>query len=300
MTSPTSAAINRPARAASIAVRRGRRAFTIVELLVVIGIMGALAALLLPMVMRAYGVASRTRLAYDLQAIAGALEAYKQDHGAYPPVRMQTGIATAADRPNPPTGAQILCLALIGPAPALEPGTGNNRRKQDGLDGPGFRLRAGGKPYPPYLKPDTFKFGVPGTEPLDTTAANVLLFCLLDRNQQPILYFPASPTKPNVRVASVPAPYLSQSEVSRYDVLDNAAAIDPAVAEAEKKMRLLLGDRDVNGVIDVEDTAVDLPFLLWSAGPDDLFGPKADAARPTATLDFADVRKCDDVTNFRQ
>jgi hypothetical protein len=59
----------------------------------------------------------------------------------------------------------------------------------------------------------------------------VLRFCLLDSNNQPILYFPASPGKVNVTVGSTPPPYVSatiagvttaaQAELSRYDANDN-------------------------------------------------------------------------------
>lgn len=62
-----------------------RAAFTLVEMLVVIGIIAALAALLLPAVMRAMTSARNTAIAIEVNQLASAIEAYKQDKGDYPP-----------------------------------------------------------------------------------------------------------------------------------------------------------------------------------------------------------------------
>src|SRR5688500_2402090 len=63
---------------------RRRAGFTLVEMLIVIGIIIVLIGVLLPMVTGIYGKASRQRIAGDLQAVAMALEAYKHEHGDYP------------------------------------------------------------------------------------------------------------------------------------------------------------------------------------------------------------------------
>src|SRR5688500_8151272 len=103
MTRPTLAPCN--ARAG-----RSDRGFTLVELLVVIGIIVLLMGILLPVANRAYSKAERARVARELQAIGSALEAYKQDHGFYPDPGADPTVTNAGVR-----GANILCRALIAP-----------------------------------------------------------------------------------------------------------------------------------------------------------------------------------------
>jgi type II secretory pathway pseudopilin PulG len=287
------------------------------ELLVVIGIIILVVGIAMPSLTRAWRTADRTRTAGDLQAIAAALEAYRQDHGDYPRVRFDTALApNIADRPNPPSGAQILCQALVAPAPATEMGgAAAGRRKQDGADGPGFRTRGTtGRVYGPYLPPEKFKIRTPGV-PAEPNPPGYLTMCILDRYDRPILYFPASTAKPNITIneggrpgfvhTDTPTANGPQSEFSLYDADDNLAppyfqrtAGDP---EGIRRIRLMLGDRNTNGIIEAaagESAATTAPFLLWSSGPDELFGPNADLAAPVGTLDAQDVPRCDDVTNF--
>src|SRR3954469_9841143 len=65
--------------------RRVRPGFTLTEMLVVIGIIAILAALLLPAVNRAITTARNTAIAIEVNQLATAIEAYKQDKGDYPP-----------------------------------------------------------------------------------------------------------------------------------------------------------------------------------------------------------------------
>jgi prepilin-type N-terminal cleavage/methylation domain-containing protein len=106
---------------------RRRSAFTLVELLVVIGIILVLMSILLPGLSRAWKIAFRSRMRADLQVISTALEAYRADFDQYP------GLV------NPGGGAETLFRALVG------------------LNGTGFRTRPGGKLWGPYLPPDRFK-----------------------------------------------------------------------------------------------------------------------------------------------
>jgi len=64
---------------------RRRAAFTLVEMLVVIAIIGVLVALLLPAVVGAINAARRARNALEVSQLANAVEAYKNKFGDYPP-----------------------------------------------------------------------------------------------------------------------------------------------------------------------------------------------------------------------
>ena len=325
--------------------QRRRRAgfspgFTLVEILVVIGIIVILAGILVPMVTRAMRQAKQTRTAADLQTIASALEAFKGDHGDYP--RTDVGLYNL--------GAAYLGRFLAGPLgdglnPPIPPGTndmtdpetydgakeylagdavqsGGNRyvalipnsgvavtttstwaacnSLNDGADGPGIRMRAGGKKYGPYVTADKF--------PMRGVA-------FVDGNGSPILYFPASQAQINVTATA--GAYVNRSStvaagnkaLMKYDADDNFEAFRrtgeaDATAEASPfhRIRALLGDYNGNGVIDTaagEKVVTEAPYLLIAAGTDGKFGPEQGFAAPANTMTAADVDRCDDVANFR-
>ena len=129
--------------------------FTLVEMLVVIGIIILLIGILLPAINIAYSHAVRNRMALDIQSISAALEAYKNDQRMYPTLDYNdtttsnssaspqtSGIMTAAY-----PGSVLLCRALIAP--------GN--LSQDGAIGPGFTNLPSGQVYGPYVDPTRFK-----------------------------------------------------------------------------------------------------------------------------------------------
>ena len=321
----TQRSVNR-ARRLGLTYRSG---FTLTEMLVVIGIVVLVLGIATPMITRAWRAGDRTRTAADLQAIAGALEAYRQDHGDYPRVKGLPWPQAAAPADTQWLGARMLCRALIGPGPGVATdqeirlgripdgaGTraGGNATDPETQNGPGFRTRSvtSGRVYGPYLPVDRFKLGDPNNPTATTTEPG--LWAILDRYNKPYLYFPASPAKPNVATSGAPGttpgyvhtdPTGGNSEFSYYDADDNLNAFSrtPTAVEAAaiQRLRLMLGDRNNNGVIDASlgETATTEKFLLWSAGPDELFGPEATLAEPKGTLDYLDAEKCDDVTNFR-
>lgn len=288
--------------------RRRAAAFTLVELLVVIGVALLLMGILLPAITKAMGNANRAKMAFDLQAIVVALEAYRQDHGDIP--RTSPDGASPNYGTNPPAlsngyaGAQILCRAMVGPGNQQADGAGTGKDGED--PAPGFRTRPAinnvtqGKVYGPYLAPDKFQIGNPDGSTISSATPNAYNFAVLvDRRGKPILYFPGLPT---ARVESQhgyvgafnygAAPSATNPR-PMFDVNDNHAILDPTPADAAKKIQLVLGDNNTNGQINAGETpAFKGPYLLLSAGPDELFGP-ADLSNPISA-----GNRCDDVLNF--
>ena len=73
--------------------KRHRRSFTLVELLVVVAILGLLAAIVAPAVYMGLVRAKQAKIQMELASIAAAIERYKTDIGSYPPDFM--GLPTA-------------------------------------------------------------------------------------------------------------------------------------------------------------------------------------------------------------
>jgi prepilin-type N-terminal cleavage/methylation domain-containing protein len=321
--------MNRRFRPSTPRRRTRARAFTLIEILVVIGIMVLLASITLPMVLKAYRAGDRTRMAADLNAIANALEQYRVDFGDYP-------------RFDPTDnrdyrGAQVLCKALVGPAPAtfisstLPP---NHRLGSDGADGPGFRLRRlpgpdtnflttddvlQGKVHGPYLQPDKFPIGYLNNDPANLDYSKAVL---LDRYRNPILYFVANPKKPNL---TTPNSYLAYTDAatpwtSLYNLFDNygdlpateikiiARRANSSIPQNLDRMRIMLGDFGdgsngaPNGMIDSNETAATTAaFIFGSAGADNEYGPNVDPATIRTPTDARRVvSDCDDVTTIQK
>jgi type II secretory pathway pseudopilin PulG len=264
-------------------------------MLVVIGIIVVVVGLAAPMITRAWRAGDRAATFSDLQAIATALEAYKQDHGDYPRIVERLPFTGG---PDDYTGARMLCRALIGPGPGSATGTpppamiidgagvAPTAGAQETLPGPGFRIRGTqGKVYGPYLPLNRFKMANPTSTTAPTQPGYL---ALMDRYGKPILYYPAN-GKPNITLGTSFIMTFNPSTAgprSLYNSDDNRAAMPLNV------FRRMMGDANANGHIDPEETAAyDGAFLLWSTGPDEAFGNAA----TTATLG-----KTDDITNFRQ
>ena len=65
-------------------MRRKNEAFTLVEILIVVIILGILAAIVIPQFTSAADDAQDSRLASDLQAVRAQIELFKCEHGVYP------------------------------------------------------------------------------------------------------------------------------------------------------------------------------------------------------------------------
>jgi prepilin-type N-terminal cleavage/methylation domain-containing protein len=286
-----------------------RSGFTLVEMLVVIGIIVLLVGILLPTVMSVRRNAEKNAVRMELQTISLALEAYKADFGDYP------------RPPDSQRKYRLLAWALIGPYNATASGatdplstTPPNAPLIDGNDGPGFRTSfsvtagvvKGSKVWGPYLAPDKFRVAVPAVN-LDfpTTPAD-LRWDILDRYGSPIEYFPrwrtyragtstTPPTPPtNLFGTSVPTPPAAPNAVYDFQQQWQAnptSAPDPNY-QGVKYLRKALGDDDLNDTINAAESLKEAPpFLLLSRGPLRMFSSDTDIQTKFA--------KCEEISNLQ-
>jgi prepilin-type N-terminal cleavage/methylation domain-containing protein len=270
-----------------------RRAFTLVELMVVIGIIALLATILLPMANRAYAHARRAALRADLQMIASAINAYQHDFGDIPRPDRFTA--------NPFQGGVILSWALIAPGPAVYTLPSATKFKGDGADGIGFRIRGQtGTILGPYLPDSHFRFGnlSDNTNPIRVVPPPNGIYddsatFMGDREGNAILYFPR---KRKVTVSSLGTYFGPLSTSPAYVANDNdpgmaVQALDHSMAPIGKtgagnpwaiqqfQLQLpgVIPDTAGNPTLPDPSQATRLPYLLWDAGPDALFCTGDDA-----------------------
>lgn len=290
-------------------VTKSRRGFTLVEMLVVIGIGLVILGIIVIAAARAQRSANRSRTLADLQNIAGAMSIYVSDFGDVPRCYGYPG-ANGCDKWGDRGGPALEAALLAAEAQSF-----------DGADGYGFRLNKGGqgKVYGPYLRSDTFKLTGNGTV-VDNG------YEMMDRFNHPILYYPAW-NKRSIADIAAPGTYVDNygrgvgncstpaapkiklvagtQGKSLYDFGDNAnGAGTPGDARVMYKMRAMLGDYDYDGGIGTATypngiTIMEKPrymgrYLLWSLGPDGQFGPIAWPVPPVPYMP-ADIDNCDDI-----
>ena len=82
-------------------LHRAARGFTLIEIMVVVVIIGLLAAVILPNIFSNLSKAQITKAKSDIQAIEGGLTMYKLDNYKYPSTDL--GLNALVQRPNDPT-----------------------------------------------------------------------------------------------------------------------------------------------------------------------------------------------------
>jgi general secretion pathway protein G len=81
-------------------MRWGRRAFTLLEVTIVLFILGLLATIVVPRLVGRTDDARRVKAIADLKSVAQALDLYRLDAGTYPTT--QQGLAALVERPSAP------------------------------------------------------------------------------------------------------------------------------------------------------------------------------------------------------
>lgn len=87
-----------PSRFPAVNPRRASRGFSLIEILVVVVIIGILAAVVVPKVMDRPGEARQTKARADIQALSTSLHTYKLDNFAYPSTNQ--GLEALVSRPG--------------------------------------------------------------------------------------------------------------------------------------------------------------------------------------------------------
>jgi len=95
---PSRSALARPSQSGASRLRRRRAGFTLIEIMVVIVILGVLAALVVPKIMSRPDEARIVAARQDISSIMQALKLYRLDNSRYPTT--EQGLAALVTRPT--------------------------------------------------------------------------------------------------------------------------------------------------------------------------------------------------------
>jgi len=238
---------------------RHRPGFTLVEILVVLGIIGLILSIALPVTFKARRQASRTRALRDLEALHIALDEFKNSHNVYPQIYYPF-FTPNTDPKNAKNGAQLLYAALVG------------------IDQQGNKIvePKSNRPIGAMINVENFQVtAVNGNRTIN------------DSNGKPYLYFPGTVPSPDItkKIGAIGLFVSTNATRLAPNPLYNFSDA-PTGTLSLADMQSILGDTNKDGMINPGETASSTaPYLLWAAGPDGTFG-----------LDTN--KKTDDVTSF--
>jgi prepilin-type N-terminal cleavage/methylation domain-containing protein len=226
-------------------VKRKRTGMTLVELLVVLGIIALLAGILIPALTLVQRTARETKQQAQFSAIDLALTGYKNDFGDYPPSDLTTGFGGYC-------GAQKMTEALFGwDLSGFHPDTA---WRADGLD-----MTGGAGSYDPAQTRDINNDGVPDTfderkEPyLDLASDNV--FRLGSTTDRQGLFLETGPLAPVTYVICDVFGYQKIRLLNGQTVTAGAPILYYRANTSEKTIRGVYNPYDNDALVQIKELA---------------------------------------------